>query len=115
MTGDGILDAHPFTVVYDADAVFELVTTVKSKQERTALFNVVDKLRQLGPRLVPPHMKPLHSAAGLCEMRPRQGRSDWRPIYIRVDDRFVVLTIARHGEFEAALARATRRSGRYIP
>ncbi len=44
------------------------------------IFNAVEKLRELGERLAPPHMKPLQgeAAGGPCELRPRQGRSDWR-------------------------------------
>lgn len=49
----------PHTVIYDADAVVEFVTAVKSKEERGAIFNAVEKLRELGERLAPPHMKPL--------------------------------------------------------
>lgn len=45
---------HPFTVVYDADAAAELASAVKSKEERKAIFNAVDKLRQLGERLARP-------------------------------------------------------------
>lgn len=49
---------HPLIVVYHPEAVVELATAVKSKEERTAIFNAVDKLRQLGEQLAPPHMKP---------------------------------------------------------
>lgn len=38
---------------------------VKAKDERKAVFNVLDKLRQLGPRLVPPHLKSLAGEADL--------------------------------------------------
>ena len=66
----------PYAVIYDPDAVVELVMAVKSKEERKAIFNAVDKLRELGERLPPPHMKPLRgaAAAGLCELRPRRGQ-----------------------------------------
>jgi hypothetical protein len=49
---------HLATVVYDPDAVMEFATAVKSKDERKAIFNAVDKLRHLGEQLAPPHMKP---------------------------------------------------------
>ncbi|HWE12938.1 MAG TPA: type II toxin-antitoxin system RelE/ParE family toxin [Solirubrobacteraceae bacterium] len=104
---------HPFTVVYDPGAVIELATAVKSKEERKAIFNAVDKLRELGERLAPPHMKSLQGAAGLCELRPRQGRSDWRPVYVRRGDVFVVVAIDRHANFEALLARAQQRAAQY--
>jgi hypothetical protein len=48
-----------YSVIYDPDAVIEFVMAVKSKEERKAIFNAVDKLRELGERLPPPHMKPL--------------------------------------------------------
>ncbi len=53
---------------------------VKSKEERKAIFNAVDKLREVGEQLAPPHMKPLQGAGALREPRPRQGRSDWRAL-----------------------------------
>ena len=58
-------------------------------------------------------MKPLQGAAGLCELRPRQGRSDWRPIYVRRGDVFVVVAIDRHDNFEALKARAEQRAAQY--
>lgn len=53
----------PYAVIYDPDAVIEFVMAVKSKEERKAIFNAVDKLRELGERLPPPHMKPLQGEA----------------------------------------------------
>jgi hypothetical protein len=102
-------------VVYDPDAVMELATAVKSREERKAIFNAVDKLRQLGEQLAPPHMKPLKGidASGLRELRPRQGRSDWRPLYIRRSHRYVILAIDRHDNFDALVARAQRRAAQY--
>jgi hypothetical protein len=75
-----VAESHPCTVIYDPDAVREFVTTVKSKEAHRAILNAVAKLRELGERLGPPHMKPLRGAAatGLRELRPKQGRSDWR-------------------------------------
>src|SRR3954454_12936489 len=69
-------------VMWDADAAAELAS-LTSKEEKKALFNVIDKLRQLGERLVPPHMKPLKGGSGLRELRPRQGRTHVRAIYVR--------------------------------
>ena len=100
---------------YMGHAVVELAMAVKSKEERKAIFNAVDKLRQLGEQLAPPHMKPLkgHEAAGLRELRPRQGRSDWRPLYIRRSRGYVILAIDRHDNFDALVARAQRRAAQY--
>jgi hypothetical protein len=68
------------TVIYDAAAAQEMLGAVKAKEEKKAILNAVDKLQALGEQLAPPHMKPLggEDAAGLRELRPRQGRSDWR-------------------------------------
>jgi hypothetical protein len=106
---------RPHTVIYDADAVVEFVTAVKSKEERRAIFNAVEKLRELGERLAPPHMKPLQgeAAGGLCELRPRQGRSDWRALYRRFGSTYVVLAVDRHDNFAALVARAQQRAVQY--
>ena len=65
------MDAR-FVVVFDADAVRDL-EPLKGKQERNAVYAVIDKLRTLGPDLKPPHVKTLKGEAGLLELRPRQG------------------------------------------
>ena len=108
-------DAAAEWLRYDPDAVIELATAVKSKEERKAIFNAVDKLRQLGEQLAPPHMKPLKGlqAGGLRELRPRQGRSDWRALYVRRSWGYVILAIDRHDNFEASVARAQRRAAQY--
>jgi hypothetical protein len=66
---------QPYTVIYDVDAVSELVTAVKSKDANRSIVNAVLKLCELGERLEPPHMKPLQgpAASGLRELRPKQG------------------------------------------
>jgi Phage derived protein Gp49-like (DUF891) len=108
------LKSWPCTVIYDPDAVVEFVTAVKSKDERKAIFNAVDKLRELGERLPPPHMKPLQGeAAGLRELRPRRGSSDWRALYRRYGSLYVVLAVDRHANFPALVARAHARAARY--
>lgn len=56
-------------VEFDADAVIDF-EDVKSKGDRKAVFNVVQKLRDLGPDLPPPHMKSLKGEADLFELRP---------------------------------------------
>jgi hypothetical protein len=101
-------------VIYDPDAVAELLN-VKSRQEHRALVNAVEKLRELGDRLGPPHMKPLQgdAASALCELRPRRGDSDWRAVYRRVGVFFVILAIDRHKNFAAMVERAQHRAGRY--
>lgn len=83
---------------------------VKGKQDRKATFNAVHKLAAVGPDLPSPHMKSLKGAPGLCELRPRQGRSAVRPIYVRTESRFIVLAVAKDkDDFDAALERAKVR------
>jgi hypothetical protein len=105
--------AHPYTVVYDPDATIEVATAIKSQAELRAIFNAVDKLRELGERLAPPHMKPLQGEGALRELRPRQGSSDWRLLYRRFGSAYVMLAVDRHRNLEAARARAQDRAPRY--
>ena len=77
------------------------------------MFNVVQKLKDLGPDLPSPHMKSLKGEADLFELRPRQGACEARPIYVRLGDRFVVLAIAaKKKNFDRAIVDATQRLGR---
>jgi len=46
---------RPHSVIYDPDAVVELLA-MKSKEEHRALLNAVRKLGELGEQLGPPHM-----------------------------------------------------------
>jgi hypothetical protein len=105
----------PYAVIYDPDAVVEIVTAVKSKEELRAILNAVAKLRELGERLDPPHMKPLQgvAATALRELRPRQGRSDWRALYRRYGPIYVILAVDRHKNFSALVARGQERAARY--
>lgn len=105
----------PYAVIYDPEAVAEFVTAVKSREEQKAILNAVDKLRTLGERLPPPHIKPLkgQEAAGLRALRPRRGNSDWRALYVRCGLLYVVLSVDRHTNFAALTARAQGRAVRY--
>src|SRR3954464_4696930 len=97
------------TVTSDAAALKEMLIAVKSKEDKKAILNAVDKLQALGEQLAPPHMKPLggEDGAGLRELRPRQGSSDWRPIYMRIGAKaYVILAVAKHDEFEKLVTRA---------
>jgi hypothetical protein len=104
----------PFTVLYDADAVLEL-ESLKGRQERNAVFTVIDKLRVLGPDLVPPHVKSLKGEAGLLELRPRQGSSPVRPIYCRGREYVILASSVKpdKGDFDAAVEAARKRGLRY--
>jgi hypothetical protein len=102
------------SVIYDPDAVVELLA-MKSKEEHRALLNAVRKLGELGEQLGPPHMKPLkgNRAAALCELRPRQGQSDWRAIYCRAGGFYAILAIDRHKNFATLIERAQARAEQY--
>jgi hypothetical protein len=96
-------------VEFDSDAVIDF-EDVKSRGDRKAVFNVVQKLKDLGPDLPSPHMKSLKGEADLFELRPKQGACEARPIYARFRRRFVVLAIAaKKKDFERAVAEATER------
>ncbi len=88
---------------------------MKSKEEHSAILHAVLKLSELGELLKPPHMKPLKGsvAAALRELRPRQGRSDWRAVYRRAGAFYVVLAVDRHKNFAALIERAQVRARRY--
>jgi hypothetical protein len=108
--------ARPYraTVVYDPDALQDFLTGVRSKEERKAAFNAVDKLRRVGEALAPPHMKPLQAETNLNELRPRQGRSPTRLIYRRVGDIYIVLAVARDkADFEKKKRVAQERGRQY--
>jgi len=61
-----------WVVEFDSDAVIDF-EDVKSRSDRKAVFNVVQKLKDLGPDLPSPHMKSLKGRPDLFELRPRQG------------------------------------------
>ena len=54
------------------------------------------------------------AAAGLRELRPRRGSSDWRALYRRCGSLYVVLAVDRHENFSALVARAHARVARYV-
>ncbi|HWM62681.1 MAG TPA: hypothetical protein VNP96_01675 [Solirubrobacterales bacterium] len=54
---------------------------------------MIEKLRVDGPALVYPHQSAVMGAgqSGLRELRPRRGRSRWRPIYRRHGSRLFAI------------------------
>ena len=85
--------------------------------EQVAMLHAAQKLEALGARLSHPHSSAVagEEGRGLRELRPRGGRSRWRPIYRQVgSDTFVILAVApealidRAG-FDAAVSRARKR------
>jgi len=97
-----------WNVDFDEGAVRDF-EAVKSKEERKAVFNAIDKLRQLGPRLVPPHVKLLAGEADLFELRPRQGNSKARPLVVRAGRGYLVVAVAP-GPREGHVARSRGRA-----
>lgn len=96
-------------VEFDSDAVIDF-DDVKSHGDRKAVFNVVQKLKDLGPDLPSPHMKSLKGEADLFELRPKQGACEARPIYARLGQRFMVLAVAaKKKDFDRAVAEANAR------
>jgi hypothetical protein len=99
-------------VEYLSEAVVEVQGL--SKKDLLGVLNAVDKLRQLGSQLAPPHMKPLQGEPDLLELRPRQGQSPMRVIYARIGDGFKILAVAStHDEIDAAASLARRRAELY--
>jgi hypothetical protein len=100
-------------VEFDGDAVLDF-EGVKSRGDRKAVFNAVQKLRDLGPELSSPHMKSLKGEADLFELRPKQGACEVRPIYVRRGDRFIVVAVAaKKKSFSRAVREAMQRLDRY--
>lgn len=85
--------------------------------ERVAIMHATEKLEAEGMRLGHPHSSALQGeqGRGLRELRPRGGRSRWRPIYRQVTpDTFIILAVGPEAQidrpgFDAAVARAQRR------
>lgn len=64
--------------------------------ERVAIAHVIEKLEVDGPNLKSPHQSGVmgEEGSGLRELRPRRGRSRWRPLYRRADEAlFAILAI----------------------
>jgi hypothetical protein len=91
---------------------------LRDARSRKRVMTVIDILRQIGPKLTQPHMKPVSGAGKLFELRPGGGQTTVRPLYFRFDERtFKIVAIApeamvdRAG-FERAVARAKARARR---
>ncbi len=102
-----------WVVDFDSDAVIDF-EDVKARGDRKAVFNVVQKLKDVGPDLPSPHMKSLKGEADLFELRPKQGACEVRPIYARLGQRFMVLAVAaKKRDFERAVVAASDRLRRH--
>jgi hypothetical protein len=73
--------------------------------ERVAIAHVIEKLEVDGPALRSPHQSGVmgEEGFGLRELRPRRGRSRWRPIYRRVEEGlFAILAVVPEAEIDKA-------------
>ena len=101
-----------WTVVFHPEAEAEL--DALPVKERVAVMHAVEKLAAVGPALPFPHQSNVKGAERLRELRPRGGRSPWRPLYGRVADTFVVVAVGPEAlvdprRFRRAVAAATKR------
>lgn len=85
--------------------------------EIDAINNAVEKLEAVGATLRHPHSSAVRGAdiEGLRELRPRAGRSRWRPLYVQVGARtFLIVVVAPEAQidkrgFKTAIKRAEQR------
>lgn len=102
-----------WVVDFNCDAVIDF-EDVKARGDRKAVFNVVQKLKDVGPDLPSPHMKSLKGEADLFELRPKQGACEVRPIYAKLGQRFMILAVAAKKKgFERAVVAASDRLSRH--
>jgi hypothetical protein len=85
---------------------------IEDVAERAAIAHVIEKLEVDGPALRSPHQSGVmgEEGSGLRELRPRRGRSRWRPIYRRMEGGlFAILAVGPEAEIDkAGYARAVR-------
>ncbi len=85
-----------FEVLWHPEAVQER-DEIKDAGERVAIMTAEEKLRQLGRYLPAPHSRAVEGeeGRGLRELRPRGGKSRWRPLYRQIGpETFVILAVA---------------------
>ncbi|HXS48112.1 MAG TPA: type II toxin-antitoxin system RelE/ParE family toxin [Solirubrobacterales bacterium] len=85
---------------------------IEDAAERVAIAHVIEKLEVDGPALQSPHQSGVmgEEGSGLRELRPRRGRSRWRPLYRRADETlFAIFAIGPEAEIDkAGYAKAVR-------
>lgn len=92
----------PYEVLWHPAADAERVA-ISDAAERAAIQHAREKLEAIGPRLGAPHSSAIkgEDGSGLRELRPRAGRSRWRPIYRQVGPgTFVILAVAPEAEID---------------
>ncbi len=105
-----------YQVLWHSIAHIELFS-IPDVAERVAIGHAQEKLEAIGWRLGSPHSSAIkgEQGFGLRELRPRAGRSRWRPLYRRVGvESFVVLVLAPEASlnargFDKAIQDAKRR------
>ena len=106
----------PYQAVWHPSAASERDASEPPK-EQVAMEHVVDKLEATGPQLPFPHSSAVKGkdGKGFRELRPRAGRSRWRPVYRQVTDTvFVIFAVAPEAEidgngYKKAVKRASKR------
>jgi hypothetical protein len=92
----------PYEVLWHPAANAERAA-ISDAAERAAIQHAREKLEAVGPRLGAPHSSAIkgEDGAGLRELRPRAGRSRWRPIYRQVGPgTFVILAVTPEAEID---------------
>lgn len=100
----------PWEVVVHPDADDELAKLPAN--ERAAIDNALDKLRERGTDLPFPHTSAVVDADHLWELRPRGGDSPWRAFYRRMGAKLVVVGAIGHHDkrkYKRAVALAVER------
>jgi hypothetical protein len=106
----------PYVVLWHPEAAAERDASWPP-EEKVAMEHAMEKLKAAGARLKHPHSSAVQGTTGkgFRELRPRAGRSRWRPIYRRATpDTFVIVAVAPEAQidqrgFDAAVARAVER------
>jgi hypothetical protein len=105
----------PYVVLWHPRAEAERDASWPAR-EKVAMLHAAKKLEAEGARLPHPHCSAIQGVVGgLRELRPRGGRSRWRPIYRQVSPgTFVILAVGPEAQidgrgFDAAVVRASRR------
>ena len=78
---------------------------IKEVNDRVAIDHVIEKLKVDGVALRSPHQSAVmgEEGSGLRELRPRRGRSRWRPLYRQMGERlFAILAVAPEVEVDSA-------------
>jgi hypothetical protein len=92
----------PYEVLWHQAADAERAA-ISDAAERAAIQHAREKLQAVGPKLGAPHSSAIkgEDGSGQRELRPRGGRSRWRPIYRRVGPGiFVILALAPEAEID---------------